>query len=153
MFRGTQNGNVDDKGRLKLSASVKRRLKQTYSQPEVFVTSLDGKTTKVFPIREWEAVEQRLFGKGSGSEPLPDASARNRILFHANRFGSEERVDAQGRLRVPSPLRETAGMKGPVKIQWQSNHLLVMSEDQFNEAVEANTLSQADFDFAARLGL
>ena len=153
MFRGTQNGSVDAKGRLKLSVIVKRRLKQTYSQPEVFVTSLDGRTAKVYPIREWEEVERHLFGKAAGAEPPADAAVRNRILFHANRYGSEERVDAQGRLLVPSPLRETAGMKGPVKIQWQTNHLLVMSEDQFNEAIEANRLSQSDFELAARLGL
>lgn len=153
MFRGTQNGSVDVKGRLKVSAIVKRRLKQAYSQPEVFITSLDGMTAKVFPIREWEEVERRLCGRGSDTEQLPDAAVRNRILFHANRFGSEERVDAQGRVLVPAPLRESAGMKGPVKIQWQSNHLLVMSEAQFNEAIEANELSQRDYDFAARLGL
>lgn len=153
MFRGTQTGSVDAKGRLKLSAAVKRRLKGCYRRPEVFITSLDGKVAKVFPIREWEEVEAQLFGKSPGPAQQVSATVRNKILFQANRFGSEERVDAQGRVRVPAMLRDAAGLCGPVKVQWQSNHMLVLTEDLFNEAVEANRLSEDDMALAAGMGL
>lgn len=153
MFRGTQSGSVDGKGRLKLSAIVRRRLREAYREMAVFVTSLDGKCAKVFPIREWEDVENRLSGRAPEAAGLPEPSVRNRILFQANRFGAEERVDAQGRMRIPAALRQSADMRGPVRIQWQSNHMLVMSEARYQEAIEANRLTESDMVDAARVGL
>lgn len=153
MFRGVQTGNVDDKGRLKLPASVKRLLRDRYSQLDIFVTSLDGETVKVFPIREWETVESRLADKSKSPDHAQSGAVKNRILFQANRFGAEETLDGQGRLLVPSALRESADMKGAVKIQWQSNHMLVMSEARYNEAAEQNVLTADDLAHAADLGL
>ena len=153
MFRGVQNGNVDDKGRLKLPASVKRALKDQYTHMDVFVTSLDGKVVKVFPVREWETVEETLSRKSTGPEQGIDGTVKNKILFQANRFGAEESLDGQGRFLVPAALRESASMKGAVKIQWQTNHMLVMNEAMYNEAAEANLLSDSDMLHAANLGL
>ena len=153
MFRGVQNGSVDEKGRLKLPASVKRSLREKYTHPDVFVTSLDGKVVKVFPLREWEAVEATLARKSAGPEQGIDGAVKNKVLFQANRFGAEESLDGQGRFLVPSVLRESAGMKGAVKIQWQTNHMLVMSEALYNEAADTNVLSESDLLHAANLGL
>ena len=152
MFRGTQNGRVDAKGRLKLPAVVKRNLRQAYGQTEVFVTSLMGDLAMVYPITEWEEVEAGLNKKQSGPDGVK-ANSKNRMLFQANHWGLQGRVDAQGRILVPQPLRASAGMKGPVKIQWQSNHMLVMSEDRFNQAIKENALSESDLELAATLGL
>ncbi len=153
MFRGVQNGNVDDKGRLKLPASVNRRLRDRYNQADIFVTSLDGKTAKLFPIREWESVEARLAEKSAGPDQALDGARKNKILFQANRFGAEETLDGQGRLLIPTALRDSAGMRGAVKIQWQSNHMLVMAEASYNAAIEEHTLTAGDLQHAANLGL
>lgn len=153
VFRGVQNGSVDAKGRLKLPAGVRRSFTQKYSQGDVFVTSLDGEVVKVFPLPEWEVVEEQLSSKSSGPGPVVDARAKNRILFQANRHGSEESIDGQGRLLVPVGLRESAGMRGAVRIQWQSNHMLVMNVARYNQEAEANALSDDDMLHAANMGL
>ena len=153
VFRGVHNGSVDDKGRLKLPASVKRSLQRQYRAADLFVTSLDGKLVKVFPIQEWERVEESLASKSSGPEQAADGAIKNKILFQANRFGTEQTLDGQGRFMVPTVLRESAGMKGAVRIQWQANHMLVMNEALYNEAAEAHALSESDLLHAANLGL
>ena len=153
MFRGVQNGNVDDKGRLKLPASVNRRLRDRYHQADIFVTSLDGKTVKLFPIREWELVEARLARKSPDTDTALNGALKNKILFQTNHFGAEETLDGQGRLLIPTGLRDSAGMRGPVKIQWQSNHMLVMAEASYNAAIEEHTLTAGDLQQAANLGL
>lgn len=154
MFRGVQTGSVDDKGRLKLSASVKRLLKDRYKQADLFVTSLDGKTVKVFPIREWEAVEQRLSDRSPNPEQAGSNQTKNKILFQANRYGAEESLDGQGRVLVPSALRESAELKGAaVKVQWQSNHMVVMTEANYNAVASQNELTNDDWAHAAELGL
>ena len=152
MFRGTQTGRVDDKGRLKLPALVRSRMVEEYREPKVFITSLDGEEVKVFPLREWEDVETSLSNKSpDGNEA--DGEIKQKILFQANRFGAEETLDNQGRILVPAVLREAAGMRGEVKILWQSNHLLVMSAARFEEAAEANRLTAIDKRYAANLGV
>lgn len=152
MFRGTQTGRVDDKGRLKLPALVRSRVVEEYREPKVFITSLDGEEVKVFPLLEWEDVETSLSNKSpDGNEA--DGEIKQKILFQANRFGAEETLDNQGRILVPAVLREAAGMRGEVKILWQSNHLLVMSAARFEEAAEANRLTAIDKRYAANLGV
>ena len=152
MFRGTQTGRVDDKGRLKLPALVRSCLEEEYRDPKVFITSLDGEEVKVFPLREWETVETRLSEKTSdGNES--DGEIKQKILFQANRFGAEETLDNQGRILVPAVLREAAGMRGEVKILWQSNHLYVVNAARFDEAADANTLTSTDKRYAANLGV
>ena len=152
MFRGTQTGRVDDKGRLKLPALVRSRMVEEYREPKVFITSLDGEEVKVFPLREWEAVESSLSNKSpDGNEA--DGEIKQKILFQVNRFGAEETLDNQGRILVPAVLREAAGMRGEVKILWQSNHLFVVSAARFEEAAEENRLTAIDKRYAANLGV
>lgn len=152
MFRGTQTGRVDDKGRLKLPALVRSRMVEEYREPKVFITSLDGEEVKVFPLREWEAVEISLSNKSpDGNEA--DGEIKQKILFQVNRFGAEETLDNQGRILVPAVLREAAGMRGEVKILWQSNHLFVVSAARFEEAAEENRLTAIDKRYAANLGV
>ena len=152
MFRGTQTGRVDDKGRLKLPVLVRSRMVEEYREPKVFITSLDGEEVKVFPLREWEAVETSLSNKSpDGNEA--DGEIKQKILFQVNRFGAEETLDNQGRILVPAVLREAAGMRGEVKILWQSNHLFVVSAARFEEAAEENRLTAIDKRYAANLGV
>jgi DNA-binding transcriptional regulator/RsmH inhibitor MraZ len=102
---------VDEKGRLKLPALVRQKLVETYRDANVFITSLNGEEVKVFPLREWETVENRLSQKSAeGNES--DGEVKKKVLFQANHFGAEETLDNQGRILVPAVLREAAGMRG-----------------------------------------
>ncbi len=152
LFRGTQTGNVDEKGRLKLPVKVRQRFENRYEDRDVFITSLDGKVVKVFPLREWEAVETRLSEKSTESKDM-DGEVKDKILFQVNKYGSEESLDNQGRVLVPAVLRETAGMSGEVKILWSSNHLLVLSASRFEEVAEQKTLTPEESKHAANLGI
>ena len=152
LFRGTQSGNVDEKGRLKLPAKVRQRFENQYEDRDVFITSLDGKVVKLFPMREWEAVETRLSEKSTESKDM-DGEVKDKILFQANKYGSEESLDNQGRVLVPAVLRETAGMSGEVKILWSSNHILVLSGSQFDKVSEQKELTAEESKHAANLGI
>lgn len=153
VFRGTQKGSVDAKGRLRLPVIAKRRLMEQYGATKVFVTSLDGIVAKVYPIQEWEQVEALCSRRATEPGQAGRASTKRTLMFMANHFGAEEKVDAQGRLLIPSKLREESDLKGGVKIQWQSNHMLVMSEAVYSAEVEKNKPTAADLEFAADLGL
>ena len=153
LFRGVRAASVDDKGRLKLPASVNRAIRRKYEEPDLFVTSLDGKSVKAYPITQWEAVEDTLSRPSSGPDPDPDGPLKTKILFQANRWGAEETVDGQGRFLVPAPLREASGMKGTVMIQWEKNHMLIMNETKYDETASKYEISEGELQRAQSMGL
>lgn len=156
MFWGTETGRVDAKGRLKLSASVYRKLKERCSEPgdgtdtDVFVTSLDGEEIKVFPSEEWAKILAQL----ASGDAATDGQANNRLLMQANNYGKPEDIDGQGRLLLPAALREETDFTGPVKIQWRNHHLVVWREETFRQRVESNKPTADDLAYGAnQLGL
>ena len=151
LFRGTQKGSVDQKWRLKLPAFVKRRMDDQYRTMDVFVTSLDGVRVRVYPISEWERAEAVLSERSAGRPG--DGARKGKLLRAANHYGSEEKVDRQGRLLIPGAMRSGSDLQGPVKIQWQAGHMVVMTEPVYAADLEANMPTAADLEFAADLGL
>ena len=59
MFRGNHPARVDEKGRLKVPAEYKRRTDEVYG-PQFYITSKDGKRAEIYPLKEWEKIEEKL---------------------------------------------------------------------------------------------
>jgi MraZ protein len=96
--RGTYQARVDEKGRLKLPAVFQQYL-AAWNEQKVFITSLDTRTGRIYPIAVWKDNEN-LF---ENSTENPDAVAD--VALVANHFGADSEVDGQGRVLVPTELR------------------------------------------------
>jgi len=121
-FRGSYQASVDDKGRLKLPARLKGQLEEWFGT-RVFVTSLSPLELRVYPLAVWEELERRFLARPS-MEPLVQ-----RLLEHAN-YGQEDEVDAQGRVLVPSLLRDVLGGNGEVVVSGRGRFLAVVSRER-----------------------
>ena len=109
MFRGNNPATVDDKGRLKIPTAFKAILDEKYGQ-EFFVTSLDGRSVRVYPLPVWIKIEEKL-------ATLPSMNkAKKDFLDRTNYWGQMAHADAQGRVLIPAHLREAAGMHGEVAV-------------------------------------
>ena len=53
MFRGNHPAKVDEKGRLKVPAAFKQLL-EAQNDTQFYITSQDGKSAEIWPLREWE---------------------------------------------------------------------------------------------------
>ena len=148
MFLGTLSVKMDERGRLKVPTLVKERFDLKYGKNATyFLTSLTGASLLVYPIPEW----QRLL-KTLARAPQFDKLKR-KFLMMANHYGEEADMDEQGRLLVPARLREEAGMKGDVKLTWQSNHVEALNADAYEKGIEENRLTPEEFDNLAKLGI
>ena len=148
MFRGTATVKVDDKGRLKLPAFVKDRLDEKYGADSMyFVTSLTGDNVLIYPLSEWERIEETL------SQAPQFDKLKKKFLFQASQYGTEATVDEQGRLLIPGKLRDQAGAKGEVRLNWESNHIEVLSQARYEEEAERNRLTPDDFENLKNLGI
>ncbi len=146
MFRGNHPARVDDKGRLKLPAEFKRRVDEAYG-PQFYITSRDGKRAEIYPLREWEKVEEQL-------ARIPNMNpAKKKFLDVTNYYGQMAELDAQGRLTLPQILRESAAVTAEVVVLGAQTFLEVVNHDSFRGQLEAEPLNAADMASLAEFGL
>jgi MraZ protein len=99
MFLGTYAPRLDDKSRLVLPAKFREQLAEG-----LVITKGQERCLYVWPLAEFQSVTEQL-----RQAPLTSKSARDymRVLF----AGAHDEVpDKQGRVTVPPPLRDYAGL-------------------------------------------
>ncbi len=146
MLRGNYPATVDGKGRLKIPTAFKAYLDEQYGD-DFYVTSLDGQFVRVYPFSVWREIEDKLAGLPSMNK------AKKKFLDRTNYWGQAARVDGQGRILIPSQLRETAAMKGEVAVIGYLNYLDVWNMDRFREHMERNPFTPEDEQTLSGLGI
>ncbi|WP_213807244.1 division/cell wall cluster transcriptional repressor MraZ [Granulicella sp. dw_53] len=144
MFRGNHPTRVDEKGRLKLPADFKREVDEIYGA-QFYITSLDGKRAKLYPLKAWEAIESSL-QKLSPMDPV-----RKKFLDVTNYYGQMAEMDGQGRLLIPQLIRDSATVKGEVNVLGSQDHLEVVNAELFKAEVmgAGSTIELTASDLAA----
>ena len=146
MLRGNQTAKIDEKGRLKIPNAFRALIEQQHGTG-LYVTSLTGVSVRVYPMAEWLALEQRL-------ARVPSINpARTRFLDRVNYFGEVTEFDTQGRVLIPSRLRESAGMSGDVDVLGQVSYLEVWNHDRFLEKLAREPFTDDDARQLAEFGI
>ena len=146
MFRGTHKATVDPKGRLKIPAEFKETIDRDYG-PDFYVTSLRGNKASVYPFSQWEQIEKKLAA-------LPTMHpARNKFLDRTNFWGQKAQMDSQGRVLVPSQLRDAAAVMGEVVVMGYPDRLDVWKPERFAEHMEKNPITEEDEKTWSDLGI
>src|SRR5205085_11535905 len=58
MLRGNYTARMDSKGRLKIPTPFRRFIEEKHGA-DLYVTSLTGENVRIYPLPEWESIEQR----------------------------------------------------------------------------------------------
>jgi len=146
MFRGNHPTRVDEKGRLKVPSEFKRLLDEKYGT-QFYITSLDGKVAQVYPFEEWQQIEEKL-ARLSNFNPT-----KKKFLDRTNYYGQVVEIDGQGRLLIPSLLRESAGIQGEVAVVGNLTFLEVRSIEQYRRDIEDNPFTADDEKTLNELGI
>lgn len=129
---------MDEKGRLKVPADYKRVVDERYSAAKFYVTSKNGKAALVYPMEEWEKIEQSML-------KLPENHPqREKFLLVTSYWGQEAEMDGQGRLLFPQLLREKAGLTGDVAVLGKLTHMEVRNMAEVSQQVEADPFTNED---------
>jgi len=110
---GAYPGRLDDRGRLRMPEDIRRFL-QALPERKLFVTTLDMRTVRIYPIAVWREDRDRLVS----ARDDPDAAD---LLFVAYDWGANTEMDAQGRILIHEELRKALGFENqPLKLlPWQ----------------------------------
>lgn len=135
-LRGNCPAKVDEKGRLKIPSVFLDELKEYGTQ--FYITSQTGESAKIFPMKVWSEIEDKL-------TQLPSASvAKRKFLMRTSYYGQVADLDAQGRLLLPAVLREAAQTIGDVDVFGALNHLEVMNHTRVLDKLKNEPYTDED---------
>jgi MraZ protein len=146
MLRGNYTARIDSKGRLKVPTPFRRLVEEKHGTG-VYVTSLTGESVRIYPLPEWEAIEQRL-------ALLPSMDpARRKFLDRTNYYGQQTAFDSQGRVLIHPLLRRAAGVIGDVAVLGYLTYIEVWELERFQQRLLSDPYTEEDEAAIARLGI
>lgn len=130
MFRGITSLSLDAKGRVAIPARYREEL-QASCDGQLVVTVHPDHCLMIYPLPEWEPIEQALMSKPNMADP--DVRWMQRLLC-----GHAEKVefDAQGRILLPSKQREFAYLDRRAVLVGQGKKFELWDEETWNQQFE-----------------
>ncbi|MCI8370994.1 MAG: division/cell wall cluster transcriptional repressor MraZ [Lachnospiraceae bacterium] len=123
MFFGEYNHTIDAKGRLIVPAKLREQLGEAF----VVTKGMDGHCLSVYPMEEWKILEEKL-----RALPLndPDGRLLTRYLMAGAVFCE---LDKQGRVLIPSVLREFAQLEKEVVLAGSMDHVEIWNKQRWQD--------------------
>jgi MraZ protein len=126
LFRGVNALNLDAKGRMTMPTRYRQRLTDGCNGQLVITVDRDH-CLLLYPFPEWEVIERKLVKLPSFNR---QARRLQRLLVgHA----TEVELDSAGRVLLPPPLREFAGLDKRAVLIGQGNKFELWDETLWNE--------------------
>jgi transcriptional regulator MraZ len=144
-LRGNYPAKVDEKGRLKIPASFLEELKELGNL--FYITSPNGETARIYPMKVWNEIEDKL-------AKLPSTNkAKRKFLMRTSYFGQVVEMDGQGRVLMPSVLREKAQTKGDVAVLGALDYLEVINNARALDQMDKDPYTDEDDKVLGDLGI
>lgn len=141
MFRGRYEHSIDGKGRLSIPSRFREALARR-RQKVLILTHFDS-CVAAYPLDEWRQLEERIRKQSTLQK---DIRAFLRLFYSG---AMETAVDGQGRILIPPPLREKAGLAHEVMIVGVLNKIEIWSKARWEEFLAGSPVTFEDV--AARL--
>jgi MraZ protein len=122
MFYGEYGYKIDEKGRIPVPPKFRNALKDG-----IVLTPGAERCLTVYTVLEWKKLSAKLTGSGLSRSKMRKLS---RALF-ATAFTTK--IDGQGRIPIPAPLREHAGMIDEVVIAGANTYLEIWDKALWEE--------------------
>jgi len=145
VLRGNYPAKVDDKGRVKIPAAFLEALREYGNK--FYVTSENGDYVRVYPMKIWNEIEEKLARLSSHNR------TKQKFLTRTNYYGQVVELDGQGRILVPSILRESAQMRGDVDVLGNLNYLQIWNHTRFLDSLKASPITDDDEKTLDELGI
>ena len=146
MLRGNQRATIDNKGRLKIPAGFRADIEDSWGS-DFYVTSIIGDSVRIYPLSVWQEIEERLAG-------IPAFNpTKKKFLDRVSYYGQGSSMDKQGRILIPSLLRESAHMTGEVAVLGKLNYLDVWNDERFRSRLESDPFTDEDEQVISELGV
>lgn len=110
----------------------------SFCEGEVVVTVDPERCLLIYPLPEWEVVEEKLMDLPTQN---PHARSLQRLYLG---YANEAQLDGSGRILLPPPLREFAGLGKQVVLVGQGKRFELWDENAWNEQFDQWLSAAAD---------
>jgi len=145
VLRGNYPAKVDEKGRVKIPAAFLEALREYGNK--FYVTSENGDYVRVYPMKNWNEIEEKLARLSSHNR------TKQKFLTRTNYYGQVVELDGQGRILVPSILRESAQMRGDVDVLGNLTYLQIWNHTRFLDNMKGSPITDEDEKTLDELGI
>lgn len=125
MFRGVNTLSLDNKGRLAIPARYRDTLTR-HCNGQMVVTVDPDHCLLLYPLPDWEEIERKLVKLPSFNKQ----ARRLQRLFIGH--ATECELDGAGRILLPPPLREFAGLEKDAVLIGQGNKFEIWNDAAWN---------------------
>ncbi|MEE9354614.1 MAG: division/cell wall cluster transcriptional repressor MraZ [Methylococcaceae bacterium] len=125
MFRSIFEANLDAKGRLAIPVKFREDPLISDSDGKMVVTADRSKCLLLYPLSDWERIEQQLAGLSSLNSTA--VKLKRFILGYA----TDVDLDVQGRILLPSQLREFAGLQKKIVLSGLTNKIEIWHKESW----------------------
>ena len=125
MFMGEYQHKMDNKGRVIIPASFRDELSEKF----VVTRGLDN-CLFVYPMQEWSILEEKL-----NSLPITSKDSRTFVRFFFS-GATECQLDKQGRISLPSNLRDYADLDKQIVIIGLSNRIELWAKAKWDNYID-----------------
>lgn len=129
MFRGVAQLNLDSKGRLAVPARFRDALVARCSG-HLVVTADSDRCLLVYPLPDWEPIEQKLMALSSFNAQIREL--QRRLVGYAE----DVVMDATGRILVPPALRRYAQLDKTVMLVGQGIKFELWNQENWEQRME-----------------
>ena len=135
MFTGSYPLSVDDKGRIAIPARVRQQLSEGHG-PQLFMTRGPDRSIEIYPAATFQALALQI-------QELADRKAAELLKKIFIGHATDVEIDKQGRVLLPSMLREHARIEADACLVGQITRLDVWAAELWKGEGEADGLSDA----------
>jgi MraZ protein len=145
-LRGSAQARIDEQGRLKVPSIFRTVIHERHGA-DVFVTSVTGDCVRLYPMPAWLEVEEKLSRLPSHHPALL------KFLDRVNYYGQSCELDSQGRVVIAQHLRESASIKGDVRVFGRITYLEVWNGERFASKLSHEPWTDSDGMALSDLGI
>jgi MraZ protein len=130
MYRGTNHILLDPKGRIAIPARYRERLAEECAGSMVITLDLFDPCLLLFPLPEWEALEERLAGLSSTNRQ--HRAIKHILLGHA----CDVELDRNFRFLIPASLRQRLALDKQLVLVGNGRSFKLWDEARWNEQID-----------------
>lgn len=143
MFLGNHLINMDSKGRFAVPTRTREALTAACEGRVVITAHNEERCLLVYPEPQWQELLPKI-------EALPNLNkAANRLQRLLIGYATPLELDGNGRLLLPAPLRDYAGLEKKLMLVGQGKKMELWSEDGWNKYLESTKAEDMTAEMAA----
>lgn len=124
MFKGEYNHTIDPKNRLIIPAKFREQLGEAF----VITRGLENGCLYIYGAEEWNRFEENL-------RALPSNENSRKLVRYFTANAADVEVDKQGRILIPTTLKEAAGLEKDVVLAGVLTRIEIWAKDKWDQNV------------------